>query len=224
MTAALAPPASRNAPCPCGSGKRYKDCHGALHAAAAAPLADTADLLLRQAEQAFARGEPVVAETFWQQVLALDPDHPEALFHFGNRARERDDHAAAIELYERALRRAQGHPGVLNNLGLALEANGETERAKVCYRAVLARQPQHPDALLNLANLYYGAGRYADAAVMHEHAAAVRRSVSSAVWLQRALAQERVNDFAGAEASLREAARLSPDNVRIQINLATLYV
>jgi predicted O-linked N-acetylglucosamine transferase (SPINDLY family) len=28
--AALPPPASRNAPCPCGSGQRYKDCHGAL--------------------------------------------------------------------------------------------------------------------------------------------------------------------------------------------------
>jgi hypothetical protein len=27
---AVAAPASRNAPCPCGSGKRYKDCHGAL--------------------------------------------------------------------------------------------------------------------------------------------------------------------------------------------------
>ena len=25
----LAPPTSRNAPCPCGSGKRFKDCHGA---------------------------------------------------------------------------------------------------------------------------------------------------------------------------------------------------
>jgi len=26
--AALVAPASRNAPCPCGSGKRYKECHG----------------------------------------------------------------------------------------------------------------------------------------------------------------------------------------------------
>ena len=26
--AAIAPPPSRNAPCPCGSGQRYKDCHG----------------------------------------------------------------------------------------------------------------------------------------------------------------------------------------------------
>ena len=25
---AIAPPASRNAPCPCGSGKRFKECHG----------------------------------------------------------------------------------------------------------------------------------------------------------------------------------------------------
>jgi preprotein translocase subunit SecA len=25
----LAPPSSRNAPCPCGSGQKYKHCHGA---------------------------------------------------------------------------------------------------------------------------------------------------------------------------------------------------
>jgi preprotein translocase subunit SecA len=27
---AVEPPASRNAPCPCGSGKKYKHCHGQL--------------------------------------------------------------------------------------------------------------------------------------------------------------------------------------------------
>ena len=26
----IAPPESRNAPCPCGSGRKYKHCHGAL--------------------------------------------------------------------------------------------------------------------------------------------------------------------------------------------------
>jgi preprotein translocase subunit SecA len=25
-----APPVSRNAPCPCGSGRKYKHCHGQL--------------------------------------------------------------------------------------------------------------------------------------------------------------------------------------------------
>ena len=47
-TAAIA----RNAPCPCGSGKRFKDCHGAFGAAAGGPT--TADELLRQAQVRFA--------------------------------------------------------------------------------------------------------------------------------------------------------------------------
>jgi preprotein translocase subunit SecA len=29
MTGEVTPPASRNAPCPCGSGRKYKHCHGA---------------------------------------------------------------------------------------------------------------------------------------------------------------------------------------------------
>ncbi|MDQ2963712.1 MAG: tetratricopeptide repeat protein, partial [Pseudomonadota bacterium] len=208
----------------------YKDCHGALAPAtatltpAAAPTTDAADVLLRQAEEAFARGEHEVAEKVWRQALALDPDHPEALFHLGNRAHQRGEHATAVDCYERALRRAPGHAGVLNNLGLALEAAGETERAQVCYRTVLAAEPRHADALLNLANLLYRTDRYAEAARTYERAVAVRSSVPPSSWVQRALAQERLDDFAGAEASLHEAARLSPDDVRIHTNLATLYV
>jgi predicted O-linked N-acetylglucosamine transferase (SPINDLY family) len=188
------------------------------------PPSENPDRLLRRAERAFARGKTAEAEDTWQRLLTVDPGHPEALFHLGNRFRERGEHAAAIARYERALERASGHAGLLNNLGLALEAVGNTERAEACYRDILAREPHHPDALLNLANLLYTAARYADAATMHQRAAAVRRDLSPAVWVQRALAQERVRDFAGAEASLREAARLTPDDVRVQTNLATLYV
>ena len=39
MSAAIAPPASRNAPCPCDSGRRYKDCHGRVGQASAPPAA-----------------------------------------------------------------------------------------------------------------------------------------------------------------------------------------
>ena len=185
--------------------------------------AENVGRLLRRAERAFARGEPAEAEATWQRILAVDSGHPEALFHLGNRCRERGQNAAAITHYDHALSRAPGHAGLLNNLGLALEAIGNTERAEACYRDILAREPQ-PDALLNLANLLYNAARYADAAAMHQRAAAVRRELSPAVWVQRALAQERIRDFAGAEASLLEAAHLTPDDVRLHTNLATLYV
>jgi predicted O-linked N-acetylglucosamine transferase (SPINDLY family) len=222
--ASRAAPPARNAPCPCGSGKRYKDCHGALVAGPALPAADSLEALLRQAEHASARGELALAESCWQRILAIDPDHPEALFHLGNRAHQRREPAIAIECFERALLRAPGHPAILNNLGLALEATGDRERAEACYRGVLAADPQHADALLNLANVSFGAGRYGDAALLHERAAAVRRNESPEVWVQRALAQERILDFAGAESSFQEAARLAPEDGRIQTNLATLYI
>ena len=66
--AAVAPPSSRNAPCPCGSGQRYKDCHGAL----AAPLATTPEALRLQAEQAFASGQPGVAKSYLERALTLE--------------------------------------------------------------------------------------------------------------------------------------------------------
>jgi predicted O-linked N-acetylglucosamine transferase (SPINDLY family) len=184
----------------------------------------TTEALLHDAQNAFARGEHAVAIDAWRRVLSLDSDHPEALFHLGNRERESGDYAAAIARYERALARAPQHPAVLNNLGLALEAAGETERAEACYRAVLAADPAHADALLNLANLCYRDARFAEAASAHASAAAVRRDVPPAVWVQRALAQEQVHDLAGAEGSLTEAARLAPDDARIALNLATLLL
>jgi predicted O-linked N-acetylglucosamine transferase (SPINDLY family) len=157
-------------------------------------------------------------------VTTFDARDPEALFHRGNRRRDAGDHRGAIADYERALERAPGHPGLLNNLGLALEAVGESDRAQACYREVLARDPRHADALLNLANLRSRAGGFAEAAALHERAAAVRPVLEAAVWVQRALAQERIGDVPRAETSLQEAARLAPDDARIHANLATLYV
>src|SRR5258706_535324 len=142
---------------------------------------------MRRAESAFASGTPAEAEAIWQHLLTLDPGHPEALFHRGNRRRERGEHTAAIADYERALERVPGHAGLLNNLALTLEAFGKVERAEACYRDILTWEPQQPDALLNLANLRYRAARYAEAAARHQRAAARRTGLSPAIWGQRAL-------------------------------------
>ena len=64
----------RNDPCPCGSGKRYKACHGAL-ASAAAPTA-TAEDLVRDGMAAHARGDLAVARRAYDAALVQAPDHP----------------------------------------------------------------------------------------------------------------------------------------------------
>ena len=214
---AIASEPPRNAPCPCGSGKRYKDCHGALQP----PAAGGVDPLLAQARSALAQGDTGQAEAAWRQALERDPDQAEALFHLGNLERERGHHELAVGHYRRALLRAPGHAGVLNNLGLAYEAQGQPAEAEACYREVLAATPNHPDALANLANIQFGREDFAAAAESYTRAFAIRRDAPASVWVRRALAQRRSGDMAGAEDSLREAARIAPDDTDVQINLAS---
>src|SRR5258706_15006327 len=62
---------ARNAPCPCGSGKRYKDCHGALSANADPP---DSGALLQAAQLAFVAGRRNDAEAVLRRLLERDPD------------------------------------------------------------------------------------------------------------------------------------------------------
>ena len=115
-------------------------------------------------------------------MISLDPGHPEALFHLGNRLRERGEHDTAIAYFERALERAPGHLGVLNNLGLALEARsdaqrGDAQRAEACYREVLATQPQHAEALANLANALSVREAFDETAAVYDRLFAIRRDL-----------------------------------------------
>ena len=289
MSAALTTPAiARNAPCPCGSGKRFKDCHGAERAGREEPV--TADSLLQEAMVAFAAGrnadaldfvrralelaperadllrerarvewslgdpnaaatcraalarapddlsawnllgeilnlvDRAGAESAWRKVLELDPQEPEALFHLGNRHRERGEVFAAIDHYQRALLRTPGHASVLNNLGLALHASGQHDRAEALYREVLAAQPQHSDALANLASLLKDTRRYAEAVFTYDRAMTTRRDFPAGFWVSRGVALGEVARFADSEASFREAARLDPTNVQPPIDVGSLCI
>src|SRR4051794_28977399 len=122
-------PRSRNEPCPCGSGRRYKHCHGA-------PEASPRIFALEGSDAG----------------NSLDQLSAEARFHRGNLLREKGDARGAIVEYERALELEPAHAAILNNLGLALEATGERSRAEQCYREVLALNPLHADALGNFAS------------------------------------------------------------------------
>src|SRR5437763_1126968 len=151
----IAAPRSRNDPCPCGSGQRYKHCHGAPLAVNRAVAPEAAD-----------RSQS-------QHALTEDALTAEARFHRGNLLREKGDALAAIAEYERALVLEPAHAAILNNLGLALEAAGDRDRAEQCYREVLAMNPQHPDALGNFASVRFEREDYAQAVAAYERLFAI---------------------------------------------------
>lgn len=83
---AIAAPASRNSPCPCGSGKRYKNCCGSLEGvrqdSGAAPQNNLATLmhaaLAKQQAGEFSNARPL-----YLQALELDPNNADVLHMLG---------------------------------------------------------------------------------------------------------------------------------------------
>src|SRR5437868_9461104 len=132
---AVPAPASRNALCPCGSGKRYKDCHGSLaagangSAATAGAKAAHRVALMQEALALQQSGDIASAMTRYEAVLAEDPANFDALHMLGVAYYQ----SHALGAAERTLRRATAcKPDVAaaqQNLVLVVEAQ-RLERAE----------------------------------------------------------------------------------------------
>jgi hypothetical protein len=103
---------ARNSPCPCGSGKRYKECHGAFNTSAGsfAPLLESSQqtelaLLMRDALALQQEGMLASAIAKYESVIAQQPSNFDALHMLGvawfqsnqlDRAEDYVDRALAI--------------------------------------------------------------------------------------------------------------------------------
>jgi tetratricopeptide (TPR) repeat protein len=186
-------PLRRNDPCPCGSGRRYKECHGAL-ANEAPPSIDTR---VQRALQLHQQGRIDEAAAGYRAILEAEPGNAIATHYLGMIAWSRGDVAdaeqkmrasiaanatvpdfhnnlallhgslgqreAAIAGFRRALEVDPAWYEAHNNLGLALEDASRWEEAEAQYRAALARAPGFAAAHQNLARLLLLLGRFTEA-------------------------------------------------------------
>ena len=135
----------RNEPCPCGSGKRYKQCHGAPGAAVA-----TRDERVARALEAHRRGDVEGAARDYRAVLAEEPGHPYALHYLAVVHYQRGEAALALPMLERAVEQVPHEPEFHNNLGLVLAALDRDVEAANAYRRALGLKPDHAGAWNNL--------------------------------------------------------------------------
>lgn len=180
------PPAvGRNDPCPCGSGRKYKLCHGALTAAVPAPRAGATpeiESMIAQAMTAHQRGDLPAAEMGYQQVLYWSPDHPVALHYLGVIHYQRGQLAEGLPLLERAAAKMPHEPEFHNNLGLALAAADREEEAISAYRRTLALKPAHAVAWNNLGLVLQACNRLPDAIAAFREAIKLQPQFGQAHW------------------------------------------
>ena len=151
-------PPRRNDPCPCGSGRRYKDCHGSL--SQAAPGSDT---LIARALAEHQQGRIDAAEAIYRQVLAKEPEHPIATHYLGMVTWQRGDPQAAEPLLRRSIALNGTIPDFHNNLGLLLRDTHRADEALACYRKALEVDPHWFQAYNNLGLALEDVGRFDEA-------------------------------------------------------------
>jgi predicted O-linked N-acetylglucosamine transferase (SPINDLY family) len=95
-------------------------------------------------------GNLEVAEKAYRQVLAADPDNPDALQLLGVVHHQRGDSGEGLALLERALELAPDNPEIHVNLGGVLRLLEREDEAEARYRRALEIAPGHLEAQKNL--------------------------------------------------------------------------
>lgn len=192
----------RNAPCPCGSGLRYKACCGRLEGTARAAL----DAKLRGALDLHQSGRLAEAEALYLEVLQDDPGHAEARHFLGLLMHQSGKAQRAVQLIGEALAAAptaQMHC----NLGVVLQAGGRLDEAQASYASALALEPDFADAHLNLGLLLNRRNRFAEA-LRHLRRLIEMRPANAEAHAHLAAALSGAGDREGALASYHTALRL----------------
>jgi tetratricopeptide (TPR) repeat protein len=168
-------PTRRNDPCPCGSGRRFKECHGSL----ASPGA-VLGALIQRSLASHRQGRIDEAERGYREVIAREPGNAIATHYLGMVAWQRGDLAAAESMMREAIRADAGIADFHNNLGLLLRDTRRIDEALACFRRTLEVDPGWYEAYNNLGLALEAAGRWDDAIAAYREAIAAQPAFAAA--------------------------------------------
>lgn len=142
---------SRNSMCPCNSGKKYKECHGALNITAdsdksgvlssappygeiSSPLSGQAQLqcddLLKLAYQAQSQGLVTLASNYLNNVLKLSPHHAGALHNLGLIRLQQGDLLSSEYFFQSLLKMYPAHEETRRHIRLIRQMAQNKEHAR----------------------------------------------------------------------------------------------
>jgi predicted O-linked N-acetylglucosamine transferase (SPINDLY family) len=163
------------------------------------------------------------AEACYQQALAAEPSHADALYLLGAIALQRGRHDQAVDLIRQAIRRDPNNPAYLCNFGFALRDQGMLDEAVAACRQAIRLAPDFAEAHTNLGLALRDQGKLEEAIAEYREAIRLKPGLAEphsnlgGVFNQQGFPDEAV-------AACREAIRLRPDFAEAHSNLgAALY-
>jgi len=175
-------------PCPCGSGKKYKNCHGRIGVKGVSPMmpgaaADAhADDRVRIAQDLHQRRDVLGAEAIYRSVLAQRPHHRAAQHFLGVLLCEEEDIAQALPLLKTSAEKAPPNADYFNNLAIALTAADRPTEAIEALQQGLAIAPNRAETHNTLGRAYQALNRIDDAIAAYRRAIALAPPLVEAHW------------------------------------------
>jgi Flp pilus assembly protein TadD len=120
------------------------------------------------------------AETIYNQILAVRPEHPDCLHFLGVIFYQRGDYAEAVRLIVPALRQKPDDALALHNLGSALAMQGRRAEALASFSHAIAARPDYPDAYVHRGNVLRELGRNKEAIESYDDALVLRQDLAEA--------------------------------------------
>ena len=170
-------PPSRNAPCPCGSGKRFKECCGAPGSAPfrepGSEPADPPDVLIERATRHHGAGRLAEAEALYRNALEREPQNAAAMHGIGVLALQRGDAAGGAAHIVRAVALRPDIAEFHGNLGLCYRRLGRVPEAVESQRRSIELDPRKSSRHANLAVALQEEGRMQEALEAFDRALAL---------------------------------------------------
>lgn len=213
----------RNAPCPCGSTKKYKHCcqhQQSVQPKESGPGAREVLSWFQMGMQNLQSGRMQQAKLLLEQVVQASPQHAEArqwlgvlFFQQGNRVR-------ALELINEAIKLGPANPVAHATLANVLHAIGQGDAAITSYRQAIALKPNFAEAHNNLGNALASQGRSAEAMDCYQRAVTLQPGFADA-HNNLGTALQGAGMVEAAVEAYRRAIVLRPNYAQALCNLAT---
>ena len=184
-------------------------------------LSPVAARLWNRARREWTQRQYDAAELSLTSVLALAPDHVDAIWMLGAAAQQRGDHAQAIDCFRRVLQIAPDDPAVLVNLGIALHEHGDAGEALATLRRACGLAPRASAAWFNLGKALEKQAYTREAVDAFRTVLDLDRSHAAArLSLARALVS--LGEVGSATTAFREVLRRDPHNAEAWFGLSNI--